>query len=213
MKSLLHRCAQKRHGGFTLVELMAVMAIMALLLAVTIPSIEGLNMSAGLSQGGQLFADEISLARQMASTRNITVEVRCIKIPTRSNVGYTGLQLWSTSSPAALSRVVPLPDGMAISQDTTKISTLFNTFPSTGFMPPESPLSGKAYVSLTISPSGMVGPLVLPTQAAPNPQPPNMALMCVGIVPASQAASANLPTNYAIVQLNPLTASTVVYRP
>lgn len=210
---LSSRGAARLRGGYSLVELMAVMAVMAILLAVTVPSIEGFNMSAGLNDGGQVFTDEVALARQSASTRNITVEVRCIKMPARSSTGYTGLQLWSPASAAPLSRLVVLPDGIAISEDTTKISTLFNTYPSTGSMPDGSSLAGKSYVAFTINPSGMVGPLVVPTQAAPNPLPPNMALTCVGIVPARLAANASLPANYVLVQLNPLTAATVVYRP
>jgi len=205
---LIHPSVPPGHRrGYTLVELMAVMAIMALLLAVTIPSIEGVNLGAGITQGGQLFSDQVSLARQLASARSITVEVRCIRVPARSATGYTALQLWSPASSMPISRMVNLPDGVAISQDTTKVSPLFASFPSTGVMPTGGATAGDAYVAFTINPSGMVGPF------AKTGTEPTMTTTSVGIVPVAHAADTALPTNYALVQLNPVTGATVTYRP
>ncbi len=196
--------------GFTLVELLCVMAIMALLLAVTLPSIEGMNLSMGVGQGGQLFADEVALARQTASARNITVEVRCIKVRSRSEIGYTAIQLWSKATNSPVSRVMTLPEGVAISEDTTNISTLFSTYTQPSplpTMPTGGPLAGYSYISFTISPSGMVGPLSATTAV------PSMTLTSVGVLPVTKASAAALPKNYVLVQLNPLTAVTSAYRP
>lgn len=180
---------------------------MAILLAVTVPSIAGINESLNISQGGQLFADQVALARQNASARNITIEVRCIKVPSRSANGYSAIQLWSSSSGTAtpVSRVQNLPDGIAISQDTALLSTLFQSYISTGLMPAGGALANDAYVSFTINPSGMVGPL--------TGAPPNMTTLSVTVVPARHATDATLPSNYMIIQLNPLTAATLTYRP
>jgi uncharacterized protein (TIGR02596 family) len=199
-----------RRLGYTLLELLAVMTIMAVLLAILVPSISGINESNNISRGGQLFADQIELARQISSSRNITVEVRCINIPSRSANGYSAIQLWSPGGATSIpvSRLQTLPDGIAISQDTTKVSSLFSSYQMSGTMPTTGgPASGDAYVSFTINPSGMVGPL-LTTGAAPN-----MTALTVGVLPARFAANTTLPVNYMLIQLNPITAATLNYRP
>lgn len=198
------RLAQR---AFTLVELLAVMGIMAILLAVTVPSLAGINESLNITQGGQLVADQIALARQISSSRNITVEVRFINSNGSTAVGYYAVQLWSSSNGTAapVSRVQKLPDGIAVSQDTNLLSTLFQSYKDSGKMPTDGPLSGDDYVSFTVNPSGMLGPL--------GGTPPNMTALSIGVVPARHAADAALPSNYLLVQLNPLTAATLIYRP
>jgi len=177
---------------------------------VLVPSMAGINESNNIARGGQLFADQVTLARQIASARNITVEVRCVNIPVRSANGYSAIQLWSPggSTSIPVSRLQNLPDGVAISQDPTKISSLFQSFQLSGDMPPGSPASGDAYVSFTINPSGMVGPL--PTTGATTP---NMTTLTVGVLADRFAGNSTLPANYMLVQVNPITAATVTYRP
>jgi uncharacterized protein (TIGR02596 family) len=199
--------------GYTLIELLTVMAIMGILLVATLPSIEGLNRSANITQAGQFFADQVSLARQLSSARNITVEVRCIKVPSRSAKGYTALQLWGPGNTVPvtqvpLSRLQTLPDGIAISENTSTNSTLFGAYSSTGMMPTGTgSAAGDTYVSFTINPSGMVGPLTSSTVE------PSMSMLSVCILPEGNATDAALPKNYMLVQLNPLTAATTSYRP
>lgn len=202
------RSSATRHS-YTLLELLAVMAIMALLLALIVPSMAGINESNNIVRGGQLLADQVGLARQMASSRNITVEVRCINIPIRSQNGYSAIQLWSPggTNSVPVSRMQTLPDGIAISQDTTKVSSLFASYQLSGIMPVGSPASGDNYVSFTINPSGMVGPLLATAST------PNMTALNIGVVPARFALNTTLPANYMLVQLNPITAATLTYRP
>lgn len=185
------------------------MTIMALLLALILPSIGGINESNNISNGGQLFADQVALARQISSSRNITVEVRCINIPSRSQFGYTGIQLWSSSSGIAVpvSRMQTLPDGIAISKDTTQVSKLFGSYVLTGTMPAGVSAAGDTYVSFTINPSGMVGPLTTALAA------PDMTNLTVGVLPVRYSQNTALPVNYMLVQLNPVTAATLNYRP
>jgi uncharacterized protein (TIGR02596 family) len=204
------RAASARHA-YTLLELLAVMAIMALLLAILVPSLSGINESNNIVRGGQLFADQVGLARQVASSRNITIEVRCINIPIRSQYGYSGIQLWSPggANSVPITRMQTLPDGIVISPDTTAVSSLFASYLLSGVMPAGSPAAGDNYVSFTINPSGMVGPLLTTTTA------PNMTGLYIGVVPKRYAQLTALPANanYMLVQLNPITAATLTYRP
>ena len=181
------------------------MGIMAILLATVIPAITGINESNNIAQGGQLFADQVALARQTASAQNQTVEVRCIVVPTRSTVGYSTIQLWSPSTSSPVARPQNLPDGVAISQATNTISTLFTNFPPGGVMASGVNLAGDTYASFTVSPSGLLGPL--------GTVSPNMVNAVVAIMPTRYATSTTLPKNYMVVQVNPLTAATVNYRP
>jgi uncharacterized protein (TIGR02596 family) len=201
--------ASSARRGYTLLELLAVMAIMALLLAMLVPSMAGINESNNIIRGGQLLADQVGLARQVASARNITVEVRCIKIPIRSQYGYTAIQLWTPGGASSIpvSRMQTLPDGIAISQDTTTVSSLFANYVLNGTMPAGSPSVGDNYVSFTINPSGMVGPMSTTSVA------PNMTALNIGVMPARFAQNTTLPVNYMLVQLNPITGAAITYRP
>jgi uncharacterized protein (TIGR02596 family) len=201
--------ATPARDAYTLLELLTVMAIMALLLALLVPSMAGINESNNIIRGGQLFADQVGLARQMASSRNITIEVRCITIPVRSQYGYTAIQLWSPGGASSIpvSRMQTLPDGIAISQDPTTISSLFANYQMSGTMPAGSTAVGDNYVSFTINPSGMVGPVPQKGTA------PNMTALNVGVLAARFAQSTTLPVNYMLVQLNPVTAAALTYRP
>ena len=65
-----------RKSGFSLVELLAVIAIIIAIAAFAIPAASTLLRSSQLSQGSQLLVDQISLARQQAITRNKVIEIR-----------------------------------------------------------------------------------------------------------------------------------------
>jgi uncharacterized protein (TIGR02596 family) len=62
--------------GFTLVELLVVLAIMAILGALTVPSLISTLTGSALTQSGQKVINDLSFARQTALTRNRMVEIR-----------------------------------------------------------------------------------------------------------------------------------------
>ncbi|MDQ3621133.1 MAG: Verru_Chthon cassette protein D, partial [Verrucomicrobiota bacterium] len=65
-----------RSRGFTLVELLAVMAILVVLLVLLVPASTSLVRSTRLTTASQLLTDEMAAARQMALTQNRIVEMR-----------------------------------------------------------------------------------------------------------------------------------------
>jgi len=68
-----------RNRGFTLVELLTVMAVMGILMVLTVPAVGPLIQSYNLNRAASLVTDEFTFARQSALTKNTDVEVRFIK--------------------------------------------------------------------------------------------------------------------------------------
>ena len=76
MESPLFPPGQRRRAGFSLVELLVVMAIMAILLTLGGPSILGVFKGSALNQGGEMVQDALNSYRQVALANNYPVEVR-----------------------------------------------------------------------------------------------------------------------------------------
>jgi uncharacterized protein (TIGR02596 family) len=66
----------KPRRAFTLVELLAVMAVIAIVIAFAVPAATQIMRGSQLTQGSQQLSDQIGYARQIALSRNRTIEVR-----------------------------------------------------------------------------------------------------------------------------------------
>lgn len=193
------------YGAFTMVELLAVLAILAILISLVVPSITSILAGTNLDQGGKTVLDQVSLARQLASSGNATVEVRLIKT-SASAQGYTAMQLWISgtgSSTSPSSKMVYLPQGVAISED-PGLSKMLSILPATSGTMSSGPSSGSSYQSFSIRPSGAFVPVVTGT---------NRANLYLTVVPARLATSGTLPANFAAIQVNPDTSSPLIFRP
>ena len=125
--------------GFSLVELLVVLGIVAILGALTVPAITtGLRGSA-LSQGAQKVTNEFAVARQMALTRNRTTEVRFYQVAKAGLNGesagspatgkYRAMQSFvfdSSGNATPLDKVQWLPESIIIDAGST-LSTLLGT--------------------------------------------------------------------------------------
>ncbi|MDD4736706.1 MAG: prepilin-type N-terminal cleavage/methylation domain-containing protein [Kiritimatiellae bacterium] len=65
--------SNRKQSGFTLIELLGVLTVMAILMAITIPSFRGVGKSFRLNSGVSAVAASLSLARQYAVLNNATV--------------------------------------------------------------------------------------------------------------------------------------------
>ena len=200
----LRNPSKGRRGGFSLLELLVVIAIMFILLVYSAPVVSSLLESSRLAIAGQMLVDQLSLARQESSSRNNSVEVRFIKSP---DGGYQALQMLALGTgriPEPLFMASRLPEGTAISEDAA-LSPAFGALPmTTGVMPAAGPFASCPYSAFRIKPTGVVEPVA---------SAPNRAKLYFTIVPSRRAKRSAVPPNYVTVQLNPDTATPLIYRP
>jgi len=82
------------YPAFSLVELLLVVAIIAILSVMALPAFNSVLRARELSQAGQLLTDKIILARQEAAAKNRDIEVRIVNVPVDNTDGWRGVQLW-----------------------------------------------------------------------------------------------------------------------
>lgn len=195
-----------RAKAFSLIELLVVIGIMGILLALAMPAVTSTLESNNITRAGEMVADQIVLARQIASTRNLTAEVRFIKVPARSAEGYSAVQIWTTDARGASSaanKAVLLPEGIVVS-DRANVSPLFSLSLSPAGSMPSGPHTGSAYRGVRMSASGAVSP---PAAQADRNQ------LYVTLVNSRFATSAQAPANFFTVQINPDIGNAEIYRP
>lgn len=191
---------QPGRTGFSIVELLVVVAILGVLMVLTLPAVSSLMQSSDLTRAGQMLADQVNLARQMASAQSTVTEVRLIELPDRT--GYTGIQIWKADSAGTLKAARPLarlPQAVAISANPAHSAALASL--SESKMPAGGSAANADYVALQIRPSGFVTPVI------------GMSNLFFTVMPEARTATASLPANYFLLQINPLTGAPLVYRP
>ncbi len=203
-------------GGFTFVELITVLAILVLLAVLSVPAVVSLQQSDNLNSAGQIVAAQINLARQLAATTNRSVQVRLIQIPSLAPNGYCAIQIWSANltgatgsgstlipqmSWTAVSRSVFLPQtAIANNAGSANLSALLSGA-VTYQMPAGGATSNANYVAFQISPTGIVTPSLA------------LSSSYLSVVAARSGSGSSIPANYVSIQIDPQTATTLVYRP
>ena len=206
---MIHPLPSLDKRGFTLIELLVVIGILGLLVAVSMPAMNAMLDSNNLTRAGQSIADQIGLARQIASARNRAVDIRFVKLAKLKNPnarGYDAIQLWSTNSagnPTPMNKLTPMPDGIVIAEDSTELSRALDTSAAiAGTIPANNGIASNAeFVALQIRPSGLVTPTL------------TMDKLYVTVMRTKDANGTELPNNYITIQINPNTGTPLIFRP
>ena len=198
-------------GGFTLIEMLVVIAIITILATAMLPGLSGVVQGFDLTTAGQSVSDQVTLARQMALAKNRNAEVRFYKkkATVGDAVSFRGVQIWAQVSENGVivyrpaTRVVWLREGFKVIEHETYsplIGSEFSAYQGTGTTEAPLPRGVESYVAVRFRPTGS----------------PEAALKAsnnfVTIVPERETGAA-LPKNYYTVQIDPLTGRPTTYRP
>ena len=181
--------------AFTLIELLAVMAVAGILLSVVLPAFQTIGDAAKIRQAAAGVIDQVDAARQWAEVNGATVQLRLLRAPGQSH--YTGIQMWSGDEKLILDKPVGLPDGVAILANSA-LSPLLGTASLTA----GSRWAGGEFAAFRVRPSGAI-------ELASGVARSNLYFT---LAPERSAAVAD-PVNYATIQLSPDTARPLLYRP
>lgn len=131
--------SRRSSGGFTLTELLVVVAIVVSLASFAMPAMNTVLKGSQLTQGAQMVGDQLSLARQAALSSNRCVEVRFYQYgdpqipgeqPSNPSAGkYRALQLFQVQETGAtlpMGKMQVLPSSIIFDSGAT-LSTLFGS--------------------------------------------------------------------------------------
>ena len=183
-----------KRQGFSLIELLAVVAVLSILLVLVTPAFNSIASSSNITQAANLISSQIELARQLAEVRNRTIEVRILKKTGEAH--FSALQLWWPALGRSAEKPVVLPQGTLINESLSPWLAQMGQ----GTMPVDATWAGADYKSFSIRSSGSLEPI---------PSHTDIANLYLTISAREEAA----PSNYATIQLNPDTSRPILYRP
>jgi uncharacterized protein (TIGR02596 family) len=207
----------KKRRAFTIVELLAVIAIMIILLALVLPSTTSLMRSMNIGRAASMVSDEFNFARQTALARNRDVEVRLYSLPSSVNSSVKQYRALRTlladgtdpTKSVPLSRIKYLPDPIIFSKDAT-FSTLldYGNASRSGLAHSTETLPGGTsaeYVSFLFRANG---------GTSLKPVSPPVGNWYLTLYAENAPPTANgLPANYFTAQIDPVTGRVRSYRP
>lgn len=212
---------EKKGQGFTLIEMMVVVAMIALIVAAVAPMVFSTLISTRLSSAGETLAGQISLAHQIAVSRNMAVEVRFYEFEDPEAPGSTSafralsiMQASETGTRAELGKQLTdtyyLPSGIAIG-NTAALSPILASQNIRSEADREKIIKrspNARYKAFQIRGDGTTNL----EQLMQNEYRPNMSYLTLAEDRAVKDAQA-VPKNFYAVQIDPATGRTTSYRP
>ncbi|MBE2204631.1 MAG: Verru_Chthon cassette protein D [Chthoniobacterales bacterium] len=196
--------------GFSLVELLTVMALLAVLAVLVLPSIRGVSSSTELTISAASVVDSLNLARQTALSVNRPVEVRFYQVPSSTDTTEAFRAMASyvlgNNQTNPIGRPVWLRSGVVLS-DTAPFGTLLEGLPGGSSTLPSLGPTTYSYRSLIFRPDGSV--------ALPNTSPSDGGdTWHVMLFNTSRPPTGSTPpANHVTIQLLPETGRTRVFQP
>lgn len=210
--------SHRRNRGISLIELLAVVAILGILLALAAPPFSALLRSSDVANAGDQLLSALSQARQTAVSRNRTVELRIYRyvdssLPQEPPAGrFRSVQLFAVgrippeNAPEPLGRVIKLPPSTSISESASLSSILD---------PASRPLASGASLGHPIAPCGLdYQAAVIRFFPDGSTDLPGASPVFLTVVPATAGENhSGPPENFATVVIQTGTGKARLHRP
>jgi uncharacterized protein (TIGR02596 family) len=206
--------------AFSLIELLSVMTLISVLAVAAVPAMRGTLDGINIGGAAGVLESEISMARQLAISRNLPVEVRIYKYDDGNGMAWRAVSsvIPSKASGQAADEWVTAPKilpGNVIIDDSQEFSTVVSKAQSPVSDPAVAPwtttetsatsvpalVRGKNYVGFCFNPDG-------------STNLPNNAPWCLTLRnPNSKPAGSGPAANYVSIVVDSLTGRTLSYQP
>ena len=211
--------------GFTMVELLVVMSIVAILTSLSVLGLKSIMGDTGLTGAGNQMSQFFTFARQEAISKNTLVAVVVLTTPNVGSAQYRTFSAWELALPAngtaptssnwvQASKWVTLPAGIVVDVSTAIDPNLATTASSFALSatPVTSPaaLPSMNYLGQNVNPATDCAAQVFTPSGRLNSSSPNL---CMLTLVERNPNPASLPANYVTYIFNPATGETKVVRP
>lgn len=185
--------------AFSIIELLVVVAIFAILAVLALPAVGGIQRANSVNRSGQLLSDTLVSARQEASVKNRTIELRIIQAGDPPE--YRAFQTWVADENGAmtpLGKVISLPEGAIICSE-VELSPLLTANHELAGTTNFGPLGSRPFVALRIRTGG-----------APDPG----ITRAKNFLTVRALTDTNIPPdNFYLIRLDPSTGRVGIHRP
>jgi uncharacterized protein (TIGR02596 family) len=199
-------------AGFSLLELMIVMAIFIALLGASVATFQKSARASNVVSAGEIVVGNLSLAQQIANTYNRQVEIRFYRMPDDNGaMAYRAFQLFriETSGTKAATKPIRFPQSVVLASAIDKTSILTLTPQTADASSPKLPRVGTnyQYVAFQFKPTGDIQP------PSDNKLDTSSKWFLTLILDNDPIKASGLPANFLTIQIDPVSGKTSVFRP
>jgi uncharacterized protein (TIGR02596 family) len=198
--------------SFTLVELLAVISIMAIFAAFTLPSFISLVRDFNIGDGGSRTVDALNVARQAAMSRNQTVEVRFYCDANNNNQYDSIVSLIPAGTTTNwLTKPTFLPTSVVFDTNSAFSPLITAAFVTGASVPTPAGTDNSTSTPLSVRGNSYVA---FHFRADGSTDLGNATTWCLTVYnPASQPVGTLPANNYVTILLDPVAGRTRIYQP